>query len=434
MRENSSISTEASLGLRFLQLCFLRFVLLLAAAFWPLMCFGNENRAGDKPIVVLLSLDGFRADYLTKHPEQGKNLQRLADSGLAAKGLVPGFPSSTFSNHYSIATGLYPGRHGIIGNRFYDRQRDARYRLGDRSAVEDGSWYGGEPLWVAVEKSGLRAASYFWVGSEADVQGIRPSYYKIYDGGIPNYKRVDQVLDWLALPEEQRPSLVTMYFSTVDSVGHRFGPDSPQLPSAIASVDRQVGRLVAGLAEIDQPVYLLVVSDHGMHQVDVNQRVFLEDYLDLQRWRGGNRILLGGAYGFLYSDDKDLLDRSRAGLAGVQGLTVLQPHQFPAQLKFPRRGPRIPDLVVIVDAPKYISLRRGSGRPPPLGAHGYLPRTTPTMKGIFYAAGPAISPMTRIPPIENVHVYPLVLHLLGLRVGSDIDGDLSVLKPFLRDQ
>jgi len=410
------------------------FALALAAAFFALPSLATADPSEERPIVVLLSLDGFRSDYLQTYPKQSTNLRRLADSGLAAAGLVPGFPSSTFSNHYSIATGLYPGRHGIIGNGFYDRARDARYRLGDRSAVEDGSWYGGEPLWVAVEKAGMRAASFFWVGSEADIQGIRPSYYKVYNGSIPNHKRVDQVLDWLALPKGQRPQLVTMYFSTVDSVGHRYGPDSPELPRAIASVDQQVGRLMAGLAKIDQPVYLLVVSDHGMHQVDVNQRVFLEDYLDLQRWRGGNRILLGGAYGFLYSDDKDLLDRSRAGLARVQGLTVLQPHQFPAQLKFPRRGPRIPDLVVIVDAPKYISLRRGSGRPPPLGAHGYLPRTTPTMKGIFYAAGPAISPMTRIPPIENVHVYPLVLHLLGLRVGSDIDGDLSVLKPFLRDQ
>ena len=409
------------------------FIMLLAAALWPVSSFSNVNQASERPIVVLLSLDGFRADYLEKYPNQSTNLKRLADSGLAVAGLVPGFPSSTFSNHYSIATGLYPGRHGIIGNGFYDRQRDARYRLGDRSAVEDGSWYGGEPLWVAVEKAGMRAASFFWVGSEADVQGIRPSYYKIYDGSIPNHKRVDQVLGWLALAEGQRPNLITMYFSTVDSIGHRFGPDSAQLPGAIASVDKQVGRLVAGLAQIDQPVYLMVVSDHGMQRVDADQRVFLADYLDLQRWRGSNRIILGGAYGFLYSDDAELLDRSFTALAGVEGLTVLQPEQFPARLNFPKRGPRIPDLVAVVDAPRYISLKQGRGRPPPLGAHGYLPQSTPTMQGIFYAAGPAIPPMTRIPPIDNVHVYPLVRHLLGLDTGGDIDGDLAVLRPYLRD-
>jgi alkaline phosphatase D len=406
--------------------------MLLATVLWPSLNFASQSGSSSTPIVVMLSLDGFRADYLQKYPKQSNNLKRLADSGIAATGLVPGFPSSTFSNHYSIATGLYPGRHGIIGNGFYDRQRDARFRLGDRSAVEDGTWYGGNPLWVAVEKAGMRAASFFWVGSEADIQGIRPSYYKIYDGSVPNQKRVDQVLDWLALPEGQRPNLVTLYFSTVDSVGHRFGPNSSELPEAIASVDRQVGRLMAGLAQIDRPVYLMVVSDHGMQQVDMDQRVYLEDYLNLQRWRGGNRIILGGPFGFFYSDEADLLTRSQAALTGVEGLTVFPPDQFPAQLNFPQRGPRIPDFVAVVDAPGYISLKRDSG-PPPLGTHGYLPQATPTMQGIFYAAGPAIPPMTRIPPIDNVHVYPLVLHLLGLDAG-DVDGDLSVLQPFLRGQ
>ena len=433
MYENSSTSAELEPSLRLYPFLCSLLALLLASALWPVSSFAIEKQASERPIVVLLSLDGFRADYLEKYPDQSTNLKRLADSGLAAAGLVPGFPSSTFSNHYSIATGLYPGRHGIIGNGFYDRQRDARYRLGDRSAVEDGSWYGGEPLWVAVEKAGMRAASFFWVGSEADVQGIRPSYYKIYDGSIPNHKRVDQVLGWLALAEGQRPNLVTMYFSTVDSIGHRFGPDSAQLPGAIASVDKQVGRLIAGLAQIEQPVYLMVVSDHGMQRVDAGQRVFLADYIDLQQWRGSNRIILGGAYGFFYSDDAQLLDRSLAALAGVEGLTVLRPEQFPAQLNFPERGPRIPDLVAVVDAPRYISLKQGRGRPPPMGAHGYLPASTPTMQGIFYAAGPAIPPMTRIPPIDNVHVYPLVRHLLGLDAGGDIDGDLAVLKPYLRD-
>ena len=145
----------------------------------------DVERQAQTPIVVMLSLDGFRHDYLKQHPEQSKNLKRMADSGLQVAGLTPGFPSSTFPNHYSIVTGLYPGRHGIIGNSFFDRSRNATYRLGNRDAVEDGSWYGGEPLWVAAEKAGLRSASFFWVGSEADVQGIRPTYYKIYDGGVP---------------------------------------------------------------------------------------------------------------------------------------------------------------------------------------------------------------------------------------------------------
>ena len=407
--------------------------LLLFAALWPAPSSAKNSQLSNGPIVVLLSLDGFRSDYLEKYPDQGKNLNRLADSGAAAAGLVPGFPSSTFPNHYSLATGLYPGRHGILGNGFYDRDRDARYRLGDRSAVEDGSWYRGEPLWNAVEKAGMVAASFFWVGSEADIQGMRPSYYKIYDGSVPNQDRVDQVLEWLRLPPEQRPSLVTMYFSTVDSVGHRFGPDTEQLARAIASVDAQVGNLMEGLADIDLPIYLIVVSDHGMQQVDLSAQVFLSDYLDLSQWRGQNRIILGGAYGFFYSDNQSLLDQSAAKLSGIDGSTVLQPSQFPAQIRFPAQGPRVPDLVIIVDAPGYISLKPG-GRRPPRGAHGYLPQTTATMQGIFYAAGPGIAPGTRVPAIDNVHVYPWVLDLLGLRPSRQIDGDLAVLKRYLDQQ
>ena len=406
----------------------------LAMFFWPAQGVADLDRQAKTPIVVMLSLDGFRADYLDKFPDQSRNLRGVADQGLKTSGLLPGFPSSTFPNHYSIVTGLYPGRHGIIGNGFYDRARDARYRLGDRKAVEDGTWYGGEPLWVAVEKAGMRAASYFWVGSEADVQGIRPSYYKTYDGSIANAERVDQVLDWLQLPIGERPNFVTLYFSTVDSAGHRYGPDSTEVKQAVASVDKQVGRLVTGLAGIDHPVYLMVSSDHGMQQVDADQTVFLADVMALGRWRGSNQIIPGGAYAFFYSDDVQLVSQTFDDLNRVDGLTVLRPAQFPGVLNFPQSGPRIPDLVAVVEAPKYIGFHRGKGRKPPQGAHGYLSATTPTMKGIFFATGPGIAPNTQVPHVDNVHIYPLVLSLLGIPNSRETDGDLSVLGSYLMGQ
>ena len=381
----------------------------------------------------MLSLDGFRYDYLDQHPLQSPNLRQMAASGLQSTGLLPGFPSSTFSNHYSIVTGLYPGNHGIIGNGFYDRSRGERYRLGDRQAVEDGTWYGGEPLWVAAEKAGLRAASFFWVGSEADVQGIRPSYYKPYDGSIANSARVDQVLEWLSLPVGQRPNLVTLYFSTVDTIGHRFGPNSPQLRQAIASVDKDVGRLMAGLNKINQPIYLLISSDHGMQQVDHSQIVYLAQYIELEQWRGANQIITGSAYAFFYSADKVLLEQTASGLSEVPGMLVLDPKDFPATLNFPQRGPRIPDLIAVVDAPKYISFRVGMGRSPPQGAHGYLPQSKASMKGIFYATGPDITPGSVAPDIENVHLYPLVMQILGLTPSAPIDGDIRVLGDYLLD-
>ena len=393
----------------------------------------DVERQAQTPIVVMLSLDGFRHDYLEQHPEQSKNLKRMADSGLQVAGLTPGFPSSTFPNHYSIVTGLYPGRHGIIGNSFFDRSRNATYRLGNRDAVEDGSWYGGEPLWVAAEKAGLRSASFFWVGSEADVQGIRPTYYKIYDGGVPNGARVSQVLDWLALPLGERPNLVTLYFSLVDTAGHRYGPNSKEVRQAIASADKQVGRLLDGLAKIQHPVYLLITSDHGMHGVDASQTIFLDEHIALNQWRGDHRILPGGAYAFFYSADESLVARTRDALAAASGLTVIAPQNFEALLNFPQRGARIPNLVAVADAPRYIGFKRGKGRKPPRGAHGYLPQNTPTMMGVFYASGPRIPAQTRLDVMENVHIYPLVLDLLNIENESAIDGDASVLVPHLSE-
>ena len=412
---------------------FVNGLLALALLTYAAVGITDVERQARTPIVVMLSLDGFRHDYLEQYPQQSKNLRRMANSGLQVAGLISGFPSSTFPSHYSIVTGLHPGKHGIIGNSFFDRSRDAIYRLGNRDAVEDGSWYGGEPLWVAAEKAGLRSASFFWVGSEADIQDIRPSYYKIYDGGVPNGARVNQVLDWLALPWGERPNLVTLYFSLVDTAGHRYGPESKEVAQAIASADKQVGRLLDGLAKIQHPVYLLISSDHGMHEVDASQTIFLEEHIALDQWRGEHRIVPGGAYAFFYSADDSLVARTREALAAVGGLAVIDPQNFDALLKFPQRGSRIPNLVAVADAPKYIGFQRGQDRKPPRGAHGYLPQNTPTMKGIFYASGPRIPAQTRLAAIENVHIYPLVLDLLNIENQSAIDGDPSVLVPYLRD-
>src|SRR6266849_2956773 len=170
------------------------------------------NTAGqqDKHYVVLVSLDGFRYDYPTKYG--AKNLLAMAARGASAPdGMIPSYPSVTFPNHYSIVTGLYPEHHGIVANTFYDPARKERYSYADPKTNGDGSWYGGTPLWVLAEQQGMRSASFFWPGSEAEIQGKRPSYYLHYDDKFPDEKRVEQVLAWLHLPPEQRPHFITLY-------------------------------------------------------------------------------------------------------------------------------------------------------------------------------------------------------------------------------
>src|SRR5271156_2881881 len=246
----------------------------------PIFVDHGPNTAAQqaKPYVILVSLDGFRYDYTTKY--SAPNIVALGARGAGAPdGMIPSYPSVTFPNHYTLVTGLYPEHHGIVANAFYDPARKQIYSYRDPAAEVDGTWYGGTPLWVLAEQQGMRSACFFWPGSEADIQGVRPTYYMKYDQKYPDDKRVDQVLAWLKLPAEQRPHFITLYMSDVDGAGHSHGPDSAEVAEAVAKVDKEIGRLAAGVAELKLPVDLVVLADHGMTKVD-GEWTNLDQYFD----------------------------------------------------------------------------------------------------------------------------------------------------------
>ena len=385
----------------------------------------NDLEHRDKPYVLLISLDGYRHDYTDMY--NVPNLRRLAEEGVRAESLIPGYPSETFPNHYGIATGMYPGTHGIVANDFFDRARDARYSLGNIETVEDGSWYGGTPLWVAAEQQGMVAASYFWVGSEADVQGVRPTYYHRYDGSVPHGERIESVLEWLSSPSEYRPHLITLYFSAIDSAGHASGTTSSELQEAIERLDSQLGSLFDRIEALDIDVNVFVVSDHGMIDLDPERIVRLDDVVDVN----GVRIIGSGAHSFLYIDDAVRRSKLYSDLKSQEDhYRVYRREDTPDSWHF--RHERIGDLVIEADAPYSIRLRRMRGDLS-AAAHGYDPHRFPEMQGIFYARGPALIEETEIPSFENVHIYPLIMELLGLEIPEEIDGSLSVLEGILRN-
>ncbi|MFO8100082.1 MAG: ectonucleotide pyrophosphatase/phosphodiesterase [Salinibacter sp.] len=234
----------------------------------------------DAPL-LLISIDGMRWDYLDVH--DAPTLSRLATEGTHIDRLVPVFPSKTFPNHYSIVTGLYPSNHGIIANNMYDPAMDASFSLDDRDAVESPDWWGGEPIWVTAEEQGLTAATYFWPGSEAPIQGVRPSDWFRYDGSVPGTTRVDQALEWLDRPSDTRPDFMTLYFSRVDTKGHYHGPTSDSVAVALQEVDGFLQRLVDGLEArgIEDEVNLIVTSDHGMTPTSSDRTIVLDEYIDL---------------------------------------------------------------------------------------------------------------------------------------------------------
>ncbi len=390
----------------------------------------NAPQQLSKPYVILVSLDGFRYDYARKY--HADHLLALAARGASApEGMLPAYPSVTFPNHYSIITGLYPGHHGIVANSFYDPTRKEIYSYHDAKSVADGSWYGGTPLWVLAEQQGMRSASFFWVASEAEIQGVRPSYYLKFDAGISNSKRVEQALAWLHLPTEQRPHFITLYFSDADTAGHQYGPDSPQVADAVHELDRELGKLVDGINESRLPVDLIVLADHGMAKVE-GQPVYLDQSgLNLD----GISPIIGS---ILYPKTEDDAEKAYETLRGKSDkFVVYRRAMTPAGLHF-ADNPRSGDPVVVSTGPYFIIGHRDPQAPehPAVGMHGYDPTKMPEMKATFIAAGPDIRHGIALKPFENVNVYPLIAKILGLDITNlktgPIDGKLSVLEGILR--
>ena len=405
----------------------------------------NRPEQRDKPYVVLVSLDGFKAEYLDRMPLP--NLHRVMQRGTRAKGMVPVFPSLTFPNHYSLVTGLHPGRHGIVANRFYDPARKAAYVYTDPKIVSDGAWYGGEPIWVTAEKQGMVSACFFWPGSEAPIQGIHATIWNRYDGKVPNEARVTAVLKWLQLPLERRPHVMTLYFSELDSATHDGPLESPAVEEAAKSLDRSIGQLLDGIdaLPIRDRTYLVITSDHGMVNTSDAQTIALEslldaaDLADVEASYGGpvaNIHVRGGIARARLMTQK-INARLARGTAYLRG-------ELPERFHY-HTDPRAGDIVVVMDESWSLNVPR----PPPRtgtaatapersrderrGAHGW-DNEFPSMRALFLIMGPDIRQGALVGEVSNVDVYPLMAELLGLQPAPDIDGRPGVIGSLVRKQ
>jgi predicted AlkP superfamily pyrophosphatase or phosphodiesterase len=402
----------------------------IVAALLLVLVVGVSGCRPGKPILILLSIDGFRWDYADR--VQTPNIHRVMAHGVRAERMIPAFPTKTFPNHYTIVTGLYPAHHGIVGNSMWDQERQASFGMSDRAAVADGRWWGGEPLWVTAQKQGLFSGIMYWPGSEAAIEGVRPRYWKPYVQPVPsNDARVDQLLAWIDLPKSERPAFVTGYFSDVDSAGHDFGPDSEEVRAAVTRIDNTIGNLLAGLERRDllDRVNLVLVSDHGMAATSPDRVITLSDYLDLKTVKVSDiNPTLG-----LFPQAPATVDDVMKKLVGAHpNLHVYRREDTPASWHY-RDNPRIPPIVGIVDEgwtiieapPADPKKHPGEG-----GTHGYDPAYR-SMSGIFIAAGPAFrhDGMT-VAPFENIHVYDILAAALQIKPARN-DGDPRVIESLL---
>ena len=377
----------------------------------------NSPDQQQKPYVILISADGFRYDYAEKYG--AKNLLAFGRSGVRAKSMIPSFPSLTFPNHYTIVTGLYPSHHGLVDNNFYDPDRKDSYSMRNNQKVQDGTWYGGTPLWVLAEKQGMLAASFYWVGSEADIQGIRPTYYYNYNEEIDIDKRIQAVKDWLSLPGDRRPHLITFYLPEVDHAGHRYGPEAEETRKEVLFVDSALNALVNAVAGTGLPVNFIFVSDHGMTKVDTASTLPQPTVIDTSKFK----VSGGGVLVQLFAKDKKDIRSQYLKLKKSQnGYRTYLKTNVPRRLHFGLEDDfhnRIGDILLIPDGPRVFNL---NNRKTPIGWHGYDPTVVKDMDAVFFAWGPAFKNGIQIPAFKNVDVYPMITEILQLKTDEKIDG------------
>lgn len=387
----------------------------------------NTEKTLTEPYVIFISVDGFRYDYIEKY--DAENLKHLAKRGVWAKeGMYPSYPSSTFPNHYALITGESPSHNGLVDNVFYDAKRKDFYVIGSKTVV-DGSWYGGVPLWALAETQGMRAASLFWVGSESDAAGVRPTYYYRYQEQFSGKDKARIIKNWLQLPEDKRPHFITVYFPEVDHAGHEFGPNAQQTSKAVHYIDKAIKELVDTLAPLGLPLNFILVSDHGMIEIPSQNYVTLPS-IDQRKYIVVNRGTLAHIYA---KSPQDIVPLYKAlKKQNHKGYKIYLAKDFPKELNYNAQedyAHRIGDILLV---PEGTHLLVSLGSQPSVGKHGFDPYKVPQMKASFLAWGPAFKKGKTIKPFVNVNVYPLIAKILGLKIEHPIDGDISVLDKTLR--
>nr|XP_057903277.1 venom phosphodiesterase 1-like [Doryrhamphus excisus] len=383
--------------------------------------------------LLLVSLDGLRAEYLRTWSALIPVLTKLKTCGTSASYMQAAFPSKTFPNHYTIVTGLYPESNGLVDNIMYDPVMDATFTLSS-SEKDNPAWYLGQPIWHTAKSHGLKSGTFYWPGSDVKINGSFPDLYRPYNGKIPFEERVLTVLTWLQLPEHERPDFFTLYLEEPDKSGHSFGPVSGGVVSAIMAVEKIVGQLMNGLKQIGlhRCANIVILADHGMEETSCNRKENLEDLLgDVSRY-----VVNEGPFGRIRAKDKDAVLNTAELVANMtckkdnQKLRPYLKSHLPKRLHF-ANSRRIEDVNVLVE-PKWLFERRpGSLSFCSGGAHGY-DNDVESMHAMFVSYGPKFLSRVQVEPFANIELYNLMCDLLQISP-SDNNGTHGSMNHVLRE-
>ncbi|XP_041831854.1 ectonucleotide pyrophosphatase/phosphodiesterase family member 1 [Melanotaenia boesemani] len=372
-----------------------------------------------KPPLILVSLDGFRAEYLKDHRSKLPIINKLRNTGTTAPYIRPVYPTKTFPNHYSIVTGLYPESHGIVDNKMYDVTTNTFFSLKTEEKLSP-KWYQGEPVWITAMRQKLKTGTFFWPGSDVAINGTYPNFYKLFNKSVSFQTRVSTVLEWLSLPQGERPDFYTLYLDEPDTSGHRYGPGSQQVAEALTNVDRHLGKLMDGLTtkKLHKCVNLVIVSDHGMEEASCERAVFVSSY---QQHTSDFTVIQGPAARIrptrlpqdYFSFDYEGLMKNLSCRTSDQPMRPYLKENLPKRLHF-AYNKRIERGHLYMKAgwqaalnPEEVKYCRG-------GFHG-SDNVFTNMQAIFIGYGAGFKDKTVVPPFENIEIYNLICDLLGIR-------------------
>lgn len=409
----------------------LRRLLFIVFAAALVLTGSAEAREKAPHLTILISLDGFRADYLDRGATP--TIRALADDG-ARGAMRPSFPSQTYPNHYTLVTGKRPDRHGVVANEMEDAVIGGpKFTMNGPTANDPRWWNQAKPFWVSAVQQGKPAAAMFWPGSETEIDGARPTRWMKYDETLPYDARVDQVLSWMDSADGPPLAFTTLYFDAADTEGHHYGPDSPELRAALVRLDRAVARLVDGLKARGrfEATDIIIVADHGMAPLPAANRVVLDDLIDLSKIH----LVTRGAMTSFSPEKGQEAAVERAFLSRrLPHMTCWKKGKVPARFHY-GKNPRVPAIVCLSERGWYTTTRAAKAKPGKWdgkdgGAHGFDPED-PMMRALFVAHGPSFKSGVRLPVFDNVDVYPLLARITGVRAETG-DGSLSVLGQALK--
>lgn len=391
-------------------------------AIFVIFLFAVSVHSQNQPYVILISFDGFRWDYLDRNLTP--NIDLLIENGVRASSLQPVFPTKTFPNHRSIITGLLPQNHGIIFNGFNDKFNKIHFSTGDSIQVRNSRWYRGEALWETAQRQGFITASYFWPGSDLDLDYRNPDYYHHYVHNRTYKERVKGVIDWLQLPYDKRPHFITMYFDLTDGVGHKYGPNSYEINMAISSLDSTMGNLLSGLGDIQMrdSVNIILVSDHGMTEVNYEKTINIEEMLKDYNFTASN----SGPVMMISADENDIEQIYSMLKKNDRHYKVYLKNDIPQYYHF-SKSPLISEILLVAEIGWAVITNRDlrwMKSDNYNGNHGYDNHHL-DMHGIFVASGPQFKMNYKTGTLNCLDIYSLLCKIFNIIPRNNIDGKLD---------